>query len=780
MLKLWNVNRDHLTLDKIRKQYLPLIDEVYRTLHGLSDAELEEASVQLAEEVKKVNSHSMLRIQAFALVKEAARRAHGIEMFDEQLIGGWVLCDGMIADMKTGEGKTILSLLPAFWFALQQRGVHVITVNEYLARRDYEQMKQVFQLLQLTVGLNLAEMSPQAKKVAYQQSVTFGTSSEFGFDYLRDNLVLDKANKVKGELVFAILDEVDHILIDEARTPLIIAAKTKAAPDLYHICTRYIDRLQQERDYELDSETRQVMFTGEGIQRLEATFLIDNLYNLDHTTVYHYMLQSLRAKALFHRDIDYIVSDSKVILIDVSTGRMMEGRQYNEGLHQAIEAKEKVPLSEEIHTNGMITIQKYFSLYGTKVGMSGTVKSIEAEMKRIYQLQVIEIPTHKPMIRVDQLTCVYKTKEEKFTNIIIEIQQRYSLGQPLLIGTTSVRQSEEIANRLAEIGLPYRLLNAKTEQEENEIIAAAGQRNSITIATNMAGRGTDIRLAPGVAELGGLYVMGTELHESRRIDNQLRGRAGRQGDQGTSRFFISLEDDLFGRFSADDVIDCYVESDKKRLAFTEHVQKRLEQQMFEIRSLVFQMDSIIHEQRQAYYLQRNLIVEEEVTVMDALSEQMNHFLADIVNNCCPEPLVHEEWNLTKLAKALEMNAECLINLHTISDNQMMLQKVKIWWDDCCDRFLELLNMQDEQELTHWINRWKRQMLLIMDHAWQRHLDHLEQIKMGIHYQALGQRSPILAYEEETWKRFTEMSVHIRQQMGGLLIKEVAEKTKNIK
>jgi preprotein translocase subunit SecA len=428
LLGKWSKERERKALDKIQKQYLTLIDEAYRSLQSLNDFELEQVSVQLIEEVKQANPNVNHRIQAFALVKEATRRAHGLEMFDEQLIGGWVLCDGIIAEMKTGEGKTILSLLPAFWYALQLRGVHIITVNEYLARRDYEHMRRVFQFLRMTVGLNLTESNPQSKRFAYQQSVTFGTSSEFGFDYLLDHLVIYKTEKVQRDLAYAILDEVDNILIDEARTPLIIAGKTKSAPDLYYISTRYIDRLQEDRDYEIDNETRQAMFTEEGIRRIEAVFQIDNLYNQDHTTVYHYMLQSLRAKALFQRDIDYIVSENKVILIDAFTGRMMEGRQYSEGLHQAIEAKENVPLSEEIRTNGMITVQKYFSLYGVKVGMSGTVKSVEDEMKRIYQLDVIAIPTHKPMIRKDEANRIFMTKNEKLTSIINEIQQRYSVG----------------------------------------------------------------------------------------------------------------------------------------------------------------------------------------------------------------------------------------------------------------------------------------------------------------------------------------------------------------
>ncbi len=731
-LKLWSNRRNHNVIIKISRNVLPAIESVTLSLQKMSNHELMLASEQLRIEVNQGGAATQLRLRAFAFVKEAVLRAIGLEMYDVQLIGGWVLCEGSVAEMKTGEGKTIVSYLPAYWFALQGKGVHLITVNEYLARRDYEQMTKVFSLLGLTVGINLANMPPSQKKTAYQQDITFGTSSEFGFDYLRDHLTYDlesrvqrsgkydEKSKASNGLAYAIIDEIDSILIDEARTPLIIAGKTKAAPDLYYICARFVQGLQEDRDYEVDSETRQVMFTESAIRRIEMVFQIDNLYDLEHTSVYHHLLQSLRAKVLYRQDVDYIILDGRIELIDAFTGRIMEGRQYGEGLHQAIEAKEKVPLSEEIRKHAVITVQKYFSLYGQVVGMTGTVKSEEEEIRRIYGLDVVVIPTYKPIVRVDERDRIFLTRQEKYTYVIEEIKRRHDTGQPVLVGTTSVRQSEEISLKLAEAGVSFRLLNAKTEEEEAQIVAVAGERGAVTIATNIAGRGTDIRLSEGVAELGGLYVIGTEHHESRRIDMQLRGRAGRQGDPGSSQFLLSLEDELLERFAGEEVEelrsawqDSGFRINKIKLqTFTEQVQHKVEQMMFSLRSMVYQLDSVIHEQRQAFYAQRNAIVDKEVDMREILSEHLD--------------------------------------------------------------FNEKESIEHRMKDQGWFEPLRIQWIQIMDLQWQDHLDWIELVKQGMHYQSYAQTDPILAYEKVTWTRFARMDRRIKRSVERMLADAVAQ------
>ena len=775
MLRNLLKSRDQATIDHIQTLVGLFSDRVFPSLQLMSDFELTQASQRLKVEVESGKVDIQQRRMAFALVKEAVHRTLKLQMYDVQLVGGWVLCEGKVAEMKTGEGKTLVSLLPAYWFALQGKGVHIITVNEYLAQRDYTQMVEVFRLLGVSVGFNRVGLTLSEKLTAYKQDITYGTCSEFGFDYLRDHLVHDAAARVQRGLVYAIVDEIDSILIDEARTPLIIAGNTKAAPDLYYICARFVAGFKQERDYEVDLETRQVMFTDVAVRKIETTFSISNLFDLEHISVYHSMLQSLRAKVLFRRDVEYIVAPAdrdaveKVHLIDPFTGRFMEGRQYSEGLHQAIEAKENVPLSEETRTHGMITIQKFFSLYGLTVGMTGTAKTEEDEFRRIYGLDVVVIPTHKPVIRKDEQARFFLTKIEKYSQIANEIQLRYQTRQPVLIGTTSIQQSEEIALLIEKLSLPFRLLNAKSEAEEAAIIASAGQLGAITIATNMAGRGTDISLGVGVAALGGLCVIGTELHESRRVDMQLRGRAGRQGDPGCSQFFVSLEDDLWERFAADEVEELCTASAQKLRVFAEKVQSRVEKQMFTLRTMVYQLDSIIHEQRQSYYEQRNVVVElaHAVDLLATMSTYMTEYIADLRKQCCSDSMLSEEWNLSLLQSELHLDDEFRNRISKMDDAKLLHTAVNGWWSKQWELYSSGVGDQ-----VSWTEQWRLRMLQVMDRYWQEHLDQVEQIKQGIHYQGYAQLNPILAYETETWKRFTEMGRNIQQTISRLISKEV--------
>jgi preprotein translocase subunit SecA len=767
----WLGNKDYREINRIKTYILPKINgysNLYQKIENLNEIHNE-----IQNKIQKVDVNQELRIQAFALVKEVVRRVNKISMHDVQLIGAWILCDGKISEMMTGEGKTLVSLIPAYWFALQRKGVHMITVNEYLAKRDYEIMNTVFQHLGLSVGLNTTCLSEQEKKAAYLQDITYGTCTEFGFDYLRDQMVMDLNQRVQRELSFAIIDEVDSILIDEARTPLIIAGKTKAAPDLYFVCARFVKGLKEERDYEVDWQTNQVMFTEMAIKKIEATFMIENLYELEHTTVYHYLLQSLRAKVLMQRDVDYIVSDSKVHIIDAFTGRILEGRQFSEGLHQAIEAKENVTLSEENRTHATITIQKFFGLYKQIVGMTGTIKTAEEEMNHIYGLEVVSVPTHTPVIRQDYDDVIYLTKNAKYERVITEIQYRHGQGQPVLVGTTSVQQSEYIANRLAELKLPHQVLNAKSEKEESETIARAGLKGAITIATNMAGRGTDIRLAEGVAELGGLHVIGTERHESRRVDNQLRGRSGRQGDPGSSQFFLSLEDDLVERFASDEVEDMRAKwfwgsegcSGGKIQAFMENVQKSVEQQMLAIRSIVFRLDAIVHEQRQSFYKQRNEVLDDKA-MSNLLFQTVTSYLKRLIDKYCPENSAPEEWDILQLNREVGDVDFFSIDPNLFVGRQDIIKNLINQWTASWNE------IQNEHMKSNGDQIWRAYYIQIIDRYWLEHMETLQHLKQGIHYQAYALKDPLQTYQDEAWKLFGHMGSYIIQTISQKVIKEV--------
>lgn len=741
-------------------------------MEAWSDEQLLEASLQLRGEVQAARSDKAKYV-AFALVSEAVRRTLGIRMHEVQLAAGWAMSEGHIAEMMTGEGKTVASLLPVYWYALAGKGVHVVTANEYLARRDSEQASDVFRLLGMTVGMNGAELDIRAKQQAYGQHITYGTATEFGFDYLRDHLILHERERVQRNLAYALVDEIDGILIDEARTPLIIAGKAKAAPDLYYICSKFARSLATRRDYEMDVETKQVMFTEAGIRKIEASFHIDNLYELEQTTVYHYLLQSLRAEALMRRDVDYIVTEGAIRLIDAFTGRVLEGRQFSEGLQQAIEAKEGVPLSEENRVHATITVQKYFSLYKQMAGMTGTIRTEADEMKLIYGLDVVTVPTHAPVIRRDLDDVWFLTSEAKYEHAVQEVQRRHANGQPVLVGTASVRQSEEMASRLERIGLPFRLLNAKTMEEEAAIISAAGQRGAITIATNMAGRGTDIRLGEGVAELGGLFVLATERHESRRIDRQLRGRAGRQGDPGETQFYISLEDDLPEQYAAEDAKamrrlwrggDGGSRTDGRMTHWLEGVQQNAERQNFALRSFVYQLDSIIHEQRESFYWQRNALLCENGAEA-ALLDMLRAYGEDVTRRCCPSHRQPEEWRVDKLFRTLGIGPDAY-EAERMSDHHEVME----WTIGAVNQRWSV--WRSGKSFNGDLETMRRLCLNAMDRHWMKHLEQLQHLRQGIHYQSYAGRDPIHVYKDEAWRMFQKASDRILQEIGRLLLHRI--------
>lgn len=766
--------------------FLPGVERIYESYQSLEDKQLAGIADGLKVKARQEELGLEERQTALALIKEAVRRRLGLQLHDVQLIGGWLLCDGCAAEIKTGEGKSLVSLVPAFWFALQGEGVHLVTVNEYLARRDYEAMAGVWSLLGLSAGLVTAGASIRSKKAAYAADITYGTCTEFGFDYLRDHLVYDAGQQVQRELAYAVVDEIDSILIDEARTPLIIAGQTKAAPDTYAICAQYAAGWREERDYEIDPESRQAMFTEDEIRRMETVFGIGNLFDAEHAGVYHALLQSLRAHALYRRNVDYIVEDGEVRLIDPFTGRILSGRQFGDGLQQAIEAKEKVPLSPEIRTHATITVQKYWSLYWQITGMSGTVQSESAEFARIYGLETVAIPTHVPVVRVDEPDRILLTKQEKYAYAAELIGRCHDRGQPVLVGTTSVRQSEELSRYLTGRGLAHRVLNALTEAEEAAIIAEAGHRGAITIATNMAGRGTDIKLGEGVAELGGLYVIGTERHESGRVDLQLRGRAGRQGDPGRSQFVVSLEDEWLERFEPEETErqrerwrqsegaggspgDGDAKRQRRLEAWVTAVQKRVEQFMYGIRQSVYALDTIVHEQRQHYYERRDKLIARDTERRELLSELAFQTIGDAVKRYCPIGEVPEDWDIAGLRGELHVAADGWQGTGGLEKPDEVKARLVHSWRERLDRYLAAM-----PDAEAWLERWRLALVRELDKRWMDHLDEVEQVRQGIPYMGYAQRNPIVAFEAETWRRFHEMDSELAGGIGLRLVREVAD------
>lgn len=725
--------------------------------------------------------------EAFALVREASQRVLKMRHFDVQLMGGIVLHQGRIAEMKTGEGKTLVATLPVYLNALSGKGVHVITVNDYLAKRDSQWMGELYEFLGLSVGLLINGMNYPEKKEAYNADITYGTNNEFGFDYLRDNLVMNNENKVQRGFNYAIVDEVDSILIDEARTPLIISGAAESAKGLYQVVDTAVKRLKKEEDYVVEEKEKNIQLTEEGIVRIENILGIENLYdNAEEKNIemQNHIKQALKANFVMRRDIDYVVNEGKVIIVDEFTGRLMFGRRYSEGLHQAIEAKENVKVEKESRTYAQITFQNYFRMYKKLAGMTGTAQTEEDEFIKIYGMDVVVIPTNMELVRVDHPDAIFRTEMGKYNAVVEEIIKRHETGQPVLVGTISIEKSEFISTLLQKRGIPHQVLNAKYHEKEAEIVSQAGQKGMVTIATNMAGRGTDIVLGDGVQQLGGLGIIGTERHESRRIDNQLRGRSGRQGDPGSSQFFISMEDELMRLFGSEKIygiLDKLGMDDSMALennmlsSSVENAQKKVEGRNFDIRKTVLEYDDVLNKQREVVYEQRNRVLEGD-NVKDSIIDMIEKTVEGIFEQYSLVSEYPEEWNMEGLLEEYtnrtlprlpkEINKENLVKL----DKQEILELLKKTALEAYDKREEKLGEEVLRDLERVV------LLKNVDSKWMDHLDGMEDLRQGIYLRAYGQRNPLTEYQYESFDMFNGMIEDIRQETVKILFRvEVVEK-----
>jgi len=749
---------------------------------ALSDEQLKQKTEEFKARLANGATLDDILNEAFAVVREGSKRVLGMRHFDVQLIGGMVLQEGRIAEMKTGEGKTLVATLATYLNALAGKGVHVVTVNEYLAERDSRIMGQLYNFLGLTVGINKHGLSAEEKRAAYACDITYGTNNEFGFDYLRDNMVLYKEQMVQRPLHYAIIDEVDSILIDEARTPLIISGPANRSTELYHICAHFVKRLEEEKDYTFDEKLKIVTLTDDGVSKVEKAFNIDNLYDTNHMTLNHHITSALKAQVLFKRDVDYVVQDGEVVIVDEFTGRLMVGRRYSDGLHQAIEAKEGLRVQSESMTLATITLQNYFRMYSKLAGMTGTAKTEEEEFKKIYGLDVVVIPTNRPVVRIDSPDLIYKTEMAKYRAVVNEIVERHKKGQPILVGTISIENSEKLSHMLRQKGVPHNVLNAKQHEREAEIVARAGQYGAVTIATNMAGRGTDIQLGEGVPELGGLHIIGTERHESRRIDNQLRGRAGRQGDPGSSQFFLSLQDELMRRFGADNIMNMMdrlgMEEDmpiESRLVSraVESAQKRVEGSNFDARKVVLQYDDVMNQQREVIYKQRRDILEKD-NLRDVVLGMLNSVIERTVEAACPKEEVPEEWDLQSL---LETANNLFLAEETLTVKDLKGKEA--------EEILELLQTEvqrqyqkREEEIGDMVREFEKVVVLrAVDSKWMDHIDAMEQLRQGIHLRAYAQNDPLREYQFEGFEMFQTMIASIEEEVAMYIMK--AEVSSNL-
>ncbi|MEQ8200347.1 MAG: preprotein translocase subunit SecA [Syntrophomonadaceae bacterium] len=706
--------------------------------------------------------------EAFALVREASRRTLGMRHFDVQLIGGMVLHRGKIAEMKTGEGKTLVATLPAYLNALEGKGVHIVTVNDYLASRDAGWMGPIYEFCGLSVGLIVHDLSYAQRKAAYACDVTYGTNNELGFDYLRDNMVVAADNMVQRPLNYAIIDEVDSILIDEARTPLIISGEGDKPTDLYMRIAKFIPRLANEDDYIVDEKANVVTLTEEGVRKVEKHFNIDNLS--DNMEIAHHVNQGLRAHTLMKKDRDYVVKDDQIIIVDEFTGRLMFGRRYSDGLHQAIEAKEGVKIEKESQTLATITFQNYFRMYKKLAGMTGTAKTEEEEFMNIYGMSVIVVPTNLPMVRDDRADWVYRSEEGKFAAVVEDIVEKHQQGQPVLVGTISIEKSEILSNMLAKKGIKHQVLNAKHHEKEAQIIAQAGQPGTVTIATNMAGRGTDIVLGEGVQTMGGLYVLGTERHESRRIDNQLRGRSGRQGDPGESRFYVSLADDLMRLFGSSNIeglmdrlgMDDSIPIENKMITRgIENAQKKVESRNFGIRKNVLEYDDVINNQRMVIYKDRKKVLYGE-DLKETVTTMIDDVIDHVVDNFAGDFKYSDEWDLEGLIAYIEQNIlpgaewkpEDLVGMTKEEVKELIGEKTHALYE------------AREQELGSELMRdiEKAIMLRIIDNKWMDHIDAMDQLRNGINLRAYAQRDPLVEYKFEAFEAFQDMVYSIKEDV----------------
>ncbi|MDC3416112.1 accessory Sec system translocase SecA2 [Aquibacillus salsiterrae] len=760
VVELWNQRKEERVLKKYEK-VIHKINEKEAEYETYSDQQLREMTTTFKHDIAKGKTIDELKVDAFAVVREASKRVLGMRPFDVQLIGGLVLLEGNISEMPTGEGKTLVASLPSYLRALEGKGVHVITVNEYLARRDHELIGKIHEFLGLTVGLNVPGLQPNQKKDAYKADITYGIGTEFGFDYLRDNMAYSLEQKVQRPYFYAIVDEIDSVLIDEAKTPLIVAGKTMPSENLHNVCSKLTKSFKEDEHYTFDREVRTVSLTEAGINKIEKTFGISNLYDLEHQSLNHYMMQSLRAHVMFERDVDYIVDKGEIKLVDMYTGRIMEGRSLSDGLHQAIEAKENLKITEENKAQASITVQNYFRMYPILSGMTGTAKTEESEFQHIYNMDVVQIPTNKPIIRQDMPDLVYMTKEQKYKRMVEEVKQRHETGQPILIGTSSILQSEKVAEYLDAEQLPYQLLNAKSVEQEANLISLAGQLNQITIATNMAGRGTDIMLGEGVAELGGLHVLGTERHESRRIDNQLKGRSGRQGDPGSTQFIISMEDDMMNRYAKEDVENKLpsLKTAKDGLVlnkdiqkFIDTIQKISEGSHSQIREYNLKLDNVINDQRQVIYGLRDSLLESD-NILSLLMKHMKSVPDYLIEKYCKEDAVVEDWDIATLKNRLE-SILFLTKPIEFNNNFESNQDVKEIVRPLLNDHMENLQVYTDNEQIQ--KSIKGLAISIIDKNWIMHLDTMNRLKEGVGMRHYQQEDPIQLYQKEGLELFTIM------------------------
>ena len=745
------------------------INEIEPNYIKLSDANLVAKTDEFKRRLQKGETLDDLLPEAFAVVREASKRVLGMRHFDVQLMGGICLHNGNIAEMRTGEGKTLVATLPVYLNALTGKGVHVVTVNDYLATRDSEQMGRLYNFLGLSTGLIVANLDFNQRREAYACDITYGTNNEFGFDYLRDNMVSDVLQMVQRPLNYAIVDEVDSILIDEARTPLIISGPGQRSTDNYYKLAKIVPHLVRDEDYIIDEKQKTIAPTDSGIEKVEKMLGVENLYDAENIELNHLLGASLRAYAMMHRDTDYVVKDGEVVIVDEFTGRLMFGRRYSDGLHQAIEAKEGLKVERESQTLASVTFQNYFRMYEKLAGMTGTAKTEEKEFIDIYGLEVIPIPPNKPLIRTDLPDQIFKTKAAKYRAVVRNAVERHKVGQPLLIGTTSITQSEELSDMLLRAGVPHNVLNAKHHEKEAEIVANAGQMGMVTIATNMAGRGTDITLGEGVPELGGLAILGTERHESRRIDNQLRGRSGRQGDPGSSQFFLSLEDDLMRIFGADNITGIMdklgMEEDEpiEHSLITksiERAQKKVEDHNYNIRKYVLEYDDVMNQQREVLYEQRRRILRNE-SLRETINEMIDKLVTDAVDAYADEKLYPEEWDYEGLYKHLSQ--------YFLTEDIMTPQDMEEYTrQELLERLLEIAH-EEYQDRVNMLGEAmfsqleKAIMLRVVDNKWMEHLDNMDMLREGIGLRAYGQKNPLVEYKFEAFEMFQNMIAAIQDE-----------------
>lgn len=764
--------------DRRLKKYAGVVEKINKReeeFEALTDEELQAKTAAFKQRLENGETVDHLLVEAFATVREASKRVLGLRHFDVQLMGGMALNDTDIAEMATGEGKTLVASLPSYLRALEGKGVHVITVNDYLAKRDKEMIGQVHEFLGLDVGLNVHGISPAEKQAAYRADITYGVANEFGFDYLRDNMVYAPHQRVRQRpFHYTIIDEIDSILIDEAKTPLIIAGKTSVNPNLYHICARLARSFDENQDYVYDRESRSVSFTDQGITKVERAFGVDNLYDLEHQTLYHYVIQALRASVMFKRDVEYIVDDGEVKLVDMFTGRIMEGRTLSDGLHQAIEAKEGVTITEENKTQATVTIQNYFRLYPNISGMTGTARTEKTEFKMLYDMDVIQVPPNKTRIRDDRPDRIYRTVGEKYQAVTEKVTALHAKGQPVLVGTTSIIQSETVASYFDEAGIPYEILNAKSVEREVQLISLAGQKGQVTIATNMAGRGTDIMLGEGVDELGGLFVLGTEKHESRRIDNQLRGRSGRQGDPGVTEFFISIEDDMMKRFAREEMEewqqslaadDTGLITSKEAYEFVDKVQRMCEDANYAQREYTLKLDDVVNEQRDVIYKLRNKVLESD-QALPITYDMIRATTEKIVDQYCPDYQLADEWDI----KGLTTHLNHILIHEEVTFPADIEERGEIFdiVSDSTERYIDWIQTLEDEEK---VESSARQVLLMsVDSRWLAHIDDMAKLKEGIGLRSYQQEDPMRVYLREGFEVFEKTFANVQKDVSMLLTK----------